>query len=515
MNRPDGRNAFAFLGIFNHLHIGKEELSLAFEEIIRNSGAATAVFGSDRMGFSKRSTGSSGDSVVRAGTRLMDAFWIAVTLWAVDRLYIDGWADHYTLAVACAIGLFMLFAESIDLYRSWHGASLIGDLLRMVAAWILVVLGLALIAYVTGSGGEYTRAVILTWFVATPFVLTAAHAGLHMLLAIIRRHGFNTRRVAIVGARELGANLAQTILRTPSMGLMPVGFYDDRKLAGSRRVSGELAGDLDDLVEAARKGDVDLIYITLPMFAEARIKRLINKLSDSTVSVYLVPDVFMYELLHSKWGNIGDLPVISIFDTPFYGVDGWLKRALDVVAGSIILLIIAVPMLLIALEIKRTSAGSVFFKQRRYGMNGHMIDVWKFRTMLVSEDGSEVTQAKKNDPRITPFGAFLRRTSLDELPQFINVLQGTMSIVGPRPHAVAHNEQYRKLISGYMLRHKVKPGITGLAQINGWRGETDAIEKMQKRVEHDLGYISNWSLGLDIKIILLTVFRGFSSKNAY
>jgi putative colanic acid biosynthesis UDP-glucose lipid carrier transferase len=336
-----------------------------------------------------------------------------------------------------------------------------------------------------------------------------------MALAVVRRHGFNTRRVAIVGARDLGAYLAQTILNTPSMGLMPIGFYDDRKLSGSRRVSGELAGDLDDLVDEARKGNVDLIYITLPMFAEARIKRLINRLSDSTVSVYLVPDVFMYELLHSKWGNVGDLPVISIFDTPFYGVDGWLKRALDVVLGSIILLIIAVPMLLIALGIKLTSSGSVFFKQRRYGMNGHMIEVWKFRTMKVSEDGLDVTQATRNDPRITPFGAFLRGSSLDELPQFINVLQGTMSIVGPRPHAVAHNEQYRKLISGYMLRHKVKPGITGLAQVNGWRGETDAIEKMQKRVEYDLGYIRNWSLGLDIKIILLTVFKGFSGKNAY
>lgn len=467
------------------------------------------------MAISKQAMVSSGSSLVRAVTRVVDAVWIAITLWAVQFLYAGDWSDHYTVAVACAIGLFMLFAESMDVYRSWHGASLVEDLARMAGSWFLVVLGLSLLAYVTGAGDDYTRPVILTWFVATPFVLTAAHGALYLFLAVVRRYGFNTRRVAIVGARELGAHLANIMLTTPSMGLLPVGFYDDRKLTGSRRVSGELAGDLDDLVEEARQGKVDLIYITLPMFAETRIKRLINKLSDSTVSVYLVPDVFMYELLHSKWGSVGELPVISIFDTPFYGVDGWLKRALDVVLGSFILVIIAIPMLIIALGIKLTSPGPVFFKQRRYGMNGEMIEVWKFRTMNVLEDGSEVMQARKNDSRVTPFGAFLRRTSLDELPQFINVLQGTMSIVGPRPHAVAHNEQYRKLISGYMLRHKVKPGITGLAQINGWRGETDAIEKMQKRVEHDLGYISNWSLGLDLKIILLTVLKGFIGKNAY
>lgn len=488
---------------------------MAIEDIIRNAGSSTAALGAGRMAISKQTVVSSGNSLVRVATRLMDAVWIAVALLAVQSLYAEIWTDHYTVAVACAVGLFMLFAESMDLYRSWHGASLFQDLMRMAGAWVLVVLGLALIAYVTGHAGDYSRPVVLTWFVATPFVLTAAHGALYLLLAVVRRYGFNTRRVAIVGARELGAHLAKIMLTTPSMGLLPVGFYDDRKLTGSRRVSGELAGDLDDLVDEARKGNVDLIYITLPMFAEARIRRLINRLSDSTVSVYLVPDVFMYELLHSKWGNVGELPVISIFDTPFYGVDGWLKRALDLVLGSIILALIAVPMLGIALGIKLTSPGPVFFKQRRYGMNGEKIEVWKFRTMTVCEDGNEVTQATRHDSRVTRFGAFLRRTSLDELPQFINVLQGTMSIVGPRPHAIAHNEQYRKLISGYMLRHKVKPGITGLAQINGWRGETDAIEKMQKRIEHDLGYISNWSVGLDLKIIFLTVFKGFTGKNAY
>jgi putative colanic acid biosynthesis UDP-glucose lipid carrier transferase len=196
-------------------------------------------------------------------------------------------------------------------------------------------------------------------------------------------------------------------------------------------------------------------------------------------------------------------------------MNGWLKRAEDLILGVAILAVAAIPMLLIACAVKWTSKGSILFKQRRYGLNGKVVYVWKFRTMTVSDDGETVMQAKKGDSRLTPIGAFLRRTSLDELPQFFNVLQGTMSIVGPRPHAVAHNEQYRWLIPGYMLRHKVKPGITGWAQVNGWRGETDTLEKMEKRVECDLEYMRNWSLWLDIKIVALTIFKGFYSKNAY
>jgi putative colanic acid biosynthesis UDP-glucose lipid carrier transferase len=212
---------------------------------------------------------------------------------------------------------------------------------------------------------------------------------------------------------------------------------------------------------------------------------------------------------------MGGMPMISVFDTPFYGVDGWLKRTEDLVLGTLILLLICVPMLAIAIGVKISSPGPVLFKQRRYGLNGKIVEVWKFRSMTVCEDGDKVVQASKNDARVTRFGAFIRRTSLDELPQFINVLQGSMSIVGPRPHAVAHNEQYRRLIHGYMLRHKVKPGITGWAQISGWRGETDTLEKMQKRIEFDLEYVRNWSLWLDLKIIMLTVIRGFSGSNAY
>jgi len=260
---------------------------------------------------------------------------------------------------------------------------------------------------------------------------------------------------------------------------------------------------------------VDYVYIALSTQDGRRIEKLVSALAVTTVSVYVVPDMFVSDLLHARWTNFHGIPAIMVYETPFTGVDGWIKRLEDFFLGTLFLAIALVPMALIGVAVKLTSPGPAIFKQRRYGLNGEVVDVWKFRTMSVCENGEDVLQAKQSDPRITLLGKFLRKTSLDELPQLINVLQGRMSLVGPRPHAVIHNEEYRKLIHGYMLRHKVKPGITGWAQVNGWRGETNTLDKMEKRIEYDLEYIRNWSLWLDLKIIWLTVFRGFFGKNAY
>jgi putative colanic acid biosynthesis UDP-glucose lipid carrier transferase len=249
--------------------------------------------------------------------------------------------------------------------------------------------------------------------------------------------------------------------------------------------------------------------------AEARVGEVLRALADTTATVYLMADFFTYDLLHARWTELGSLPIVSIYDSPFRGAGGWLKRLEDLVLGSLIVLLIAPLLLLISLAVKLGSQGPIFFRQRRYGLNGREIRVLKFRSMTVCEDGPPIKQATKDDKRITPIGRFLRRTSLDELPQFLQVITGEMSIVGPRPHAVAHNEEYRALIHGYMLRHKVKPGITGWAQVNGWRGETDDIVKMEKRVQHDLEYIQNWHLLWDLKIILLTLVGTKKSHNAY
>ncbi|SYU74997.1 UDP-glucose:undecaprenyl-phosphate glucose-1-phosphate transferase [Klebsiella pneumoniae] len=292
-----------------------------------------------------------------------------------------------------------------------------------------------------------------------------------------------------------------------------LGVYNDNKT----NITSEIPylGDLDQLVKDAKSKRIDRIYISMPMSEEVKIKKLINELTDTTCSVILIPDIFTFNILQSRTEEINGIPVVPLFDTPLNGINMVIKRLEDIVLSVAILVLISPILLIISAVIKATSSGPIIFKQKRYGIDGKPIKVWKFRTMTVMEDGGDVVQATKKDARITPVGKFLRSTSLDELPQFINALRGEMSIVGPRPHAVAHNEQYRSLIQGYMLRHKVKPGITGWAQINGWRGETDTLEKMEKRIEYDLEYIRNWSIWFDLKIIFLTIFKGFVHKSAY
>jgi len=277
----------------------------------------------------------------------------------------------------------------------------------------------------------------------------------------------------------------------------------------------DVLGSLPDLAQYVKTHRVDLIYITLPMASQPRIYRLLEELRDTTASIYFTPDIFLFDLIQARMDAIGGIPVLAVCETPFYGLNGLIKRASDIVLASAILVLILPVMLAIAIGIKSTSQGPVLFRQRRYGLDGKEIVIYKFRTMTVLEDGNVIQQATRDDQRVTRLGAFLRRYSLDELPQFINVVQGRMSVVGPRPHAVAHNEMYRKLIRGYMIRHKVKPGITGWAQVNGLRGETDTLEKMRARIEHDLSYLRNWSLQLDLQIVLKTVFVVLKKQNAY
>jgi putative colanic acid biosysnthesis UDP-glucose lipid carrier transferase len=335
----------------------------------------------------------------------------------------------------------------------------------------------------------------------------------------IRMLGYNTRRVAIVGSGQQGIRVARTIVGAPWMGLELVGIFDDRKRAVGRipdELPCELLGTTKDLlVEVNRGRRIDIVYVTLPIHDQQRIASLLNSLSDTTTSLYFVPDMFLFSMVHGRWVQVGDVPAVSVFETPFHGIEGWFKRAEDLVVASIVLLIMGIPMLAIALAIRLTSSGPALFRQRRYGLDGREFRMWKFRTMRVCEDAETLSQATRGDGRVTWLGALLRRTSLDELPQFLNVLMGSMSVVGPRPHATAHNEYYRHLVRHYMVRHKVRPGITGWAQINGLRGETDTLDKMEHRVDYDLWYIRNWSLLLDLQIIGATLFRGWRDDQAY
>jgi putative colanic acid biosynthesis UDP-glucose lipid carrier transferase len=450
--------------------------------------------------------------------RLLDVIVIGLTLWAILELHAIEWDRKYTWWLLISVVAFGIFAEFNELYRHSRGLSIQAEIKRILISWFWVLIVIISADQAYPLVDPVFRQYFWMWIGMVPVEIVSWHIIISTIAAIIRKNGRNTRRVAIVGATRLGSELKKIFIEDESMGLHFVGFYDDRqKIEDGRGVLAEnkLEGNLQQLIKNAKEGAIDIVYITLPLRAEHRIKDLIEQLSDSTVSVYYVPDLFVFDLLRSSLHHIKGIPVISILDTPFYGVDGIIKRVFDILLSLIILIIIAIPFVIISISVRMTSPGAVIFKQRRYGIGGEKIVVWKFRTMTVSEDGDKVKQAKKNDPRVTKLGAFLRRTSLDELPQFINVLQGRMSIVGPRPHAVAHNEWYRGQIKGYMLRHKVKPGITGYAQINGYRGETDTLDKMEGRIEYDLAYIRNWSLWLDMKIIFLTIFKGFLGAKAY
>ncbi|MEG0230555.1 MAG: undecaprenyl-phosphate glucose phosphotransferase [Hafnia sp.] len=323
-------------------------------------------------------------------------------------------------------------------------------------------------------------------------------------------------RIAIVGMTPAGLAAERELLKEYSWEKIDLSYYDDREESRFGYLThAPYLGKVNDLLERARKGDLDEIYIALPMAAVERIRHFLSMMSDTTVDTFIIPDLYSYSTYTTEVRMIGNMQAVSILSSPFDDGGAIIKRAEDLILGSIITLIIAPLMLLIAIGIKLTSRGPVIFKQDRYGLSGQKITVYKFRSMRVMENADVVIQATKKDPRVTRFGSFLRRKSLDELPQFINVLQGRMSIVGPRPHAIAHNEEYRQLVDNYMIRHKVKPGITGLAQISGYRGEVDTLDKMEKRIQYDINYIQNWSLWLDIKIIFQTITKGFSGENAY
>ena len=404
---------------------------------------------------------------------------------------------------------------------SWPGINRFGERLSSAAvgvlgSWLTLLAILAAFGYGTRSFGLFDTDVLLLWAVVTPVLqLVAVRLGYIALRRASLEPG-NRRSAVVIGAGALGLKVARSVNQSPVQGIDVVGFFDDRSddrvhpEASARRL-----GDLKQAAPYIREHGVKEVFITLALGSQPRIIELLEDLQGTTASIYFVPDVFGISIIQGRLQDVGGMPMVGMCETPFTGTNLLIKRISDIVLSSLILLLISPVMLFIALAVKFSSPGPAIFAQRRNGLDGEEIVVFKFRSMRAMDNGSVVKQATRDDPRITPFGAFIRRTSLDELPQFFNVLQGSMSIVGPRPHAVAHNEMYRKMIKAYMVRHKVKPGITGWAQVNGHRGETDTLEKMQARVEYDLEYLRNWSLGLDLVIILRTIKTAFYDGNAY
>ncbi|MEO7775092.1 MAG: undecaprenyl-phosphate glucose phosphotransferase [Steroidobacteraceae bacterium] len=387
---------------------------------------------------------------------------------------------------------------------------------NILARWGVLLSILFAIGYAVKTSEHFSRQVVLTWAVLTPVLLILSTLAMREVIRRLTIGPENARLAIFAGCNDVSMSLCEKLASNPEAGVRCVGFFDDRSLDRlSATPSVQLLGRLPDLAEYVKQHRVDMIFIALPVRHVQRVMHLLDDLRDTTASIYYVPDIFVFDLIQARTGDFLGIPVVAMCETPFHGYRGAVKRLIDIGVSALGLLVLAPLLAAIAIAVRCSSPGPAIFKQRRYGLDGREIIVYKFRSMSVAEDGERVTQAQREDSRVTRIGKLLRRSSLDELPQLINVLQGTMSLVGPRPHAVAHNEEYRKLIKGYMVRHKVLPGITGLAQVSGCRGETTRIEDMQKRVNFDLEYLRNWSPALDLKILALTVTKAFRDDKAY
>ena len=455
------------------------------------------------------------EATVRLLQRLFDPLAVAALLWAIASAF--GYAfegEWIVLAVLAALTVATVF-EAARLYRPWRAEPFARELGLVAWAWAAAAGVLLGIASVTHGLAFLPRHVLLAWCLATPLLLVSLHAAVRLALRTVRGWGRNLKTYVIVGGGTLGRRVYHQLASKPWLGMRGLGYFDDRAEAREGEpLPLPRLGAIADLAAYVQQASPHYVYLALPPRPQAVVRRVVDDLDDTAASIYLVPDVFSARPA-AAGGRGEDFAVIALRESPFAGLAGALKRAEDLVLASLILALISPLLAAIAAAVKLTSPGPAIFTQGRYGLDGRVFRVWKFRTMTVCEDGDRFVQARRGDARVTPLGAFLRRTSLDELPQFINVLQGHMSIVGPRPHPTALDERYRRLIKGYMLRNRVRPGITGLAQVNGFRGETDTLEKMAGRVRYDLEYIKGWSLLLDLRIILQTVWKGFRGENAY
>ncbi len=447
--------------------------------------------------------------------RVLDPLIIMGSLYLASMYYKEPFNGYSLVLMILAFFVSSAVYQHIDPYRTWRSGRMLAYARDTVVGWGITVAVLLFLGSSSGLRYYYDERVILAWFIAVPVAILVSHLAVRRG-AVGKGKKSEVRSAVIVGANDVGLKFAGICERQTNLFMQVEGYFDDR--VDDRHppnLKHPMLGKMGDIAGYVREHGIKMIFISQPISAQPRIRKLLDELQDTTASVYFLPDIYIFDLMQARFDNVGGMPVIAICETPFMGLNSMIKRGSDIVLGLAIQLLLLPVMLVIALAVKFTSPGPVIFRQRRYGLYGEEIIVYKFRSMTVTEDGGKVVQAQKNDQRVTRVGAFLRRSSLDELPQFFNVLQGRMSIVGPRPHAVAHNEQYRKLIKGYMLRHKVKPGITGWAQVNGLRGETETLDKMEARIQYDLDYLRSWSLWLDLWIILKTVKVVLSRENAH
>lgn len=452
-------------------------------------------------------------SVYIAILRVSDIVAPVSLLYLLSLLLARRWSIEYAVL---GIGSGLLFSVQSHLYGAygnWRGRSIAESLTIVLKAWAATFILLVVTLFLLKVSHTFSRVLILSWSVASIFMFMLERYLLRVLLKYIYSKGINIRRVAIVGSGRSARHLEEVFAEHPQLGYKLIGYYDEEHACSSAELlRSPRLGGLDDISTNASSYDIHELVITLPLAENGPVPAMLDQLTSTTLVVKYVPDMFVAECIHSKWSTLKGLPVISIFDSPMSSnMTRTLKRAEDILLSSIILLFIWPVMLLIAIGVKLSSPGPVFYKQTRIGWNGQPFTMLKFRSMPVDLEANGTEWGKSNVKEKTPFGQFIRSTSLDELPQFINVFFGDMSIVGPRPERDIYIEKISSEVPKYMQRHMVKAGITGLAQVNGWRGDTC----LKKRVELDLHYISNWSIWLDMKIIFLSTFKGWVHKNAY
>lgn len=447
--------------------------------------------------------------------RILDPLVVALLVPLVGGVLGEGFRQPNQLLASIAFLVAMSVFRAAGLYGEGGRRATLATCGKIAAAWACVAALLAALGHITGSIGSLSPEMLLAWALSVPVALILGHIAVDAAMLAFRARGIAARKAVVVGLGPAGREFAQRVLDAPGSGIQLIGFFDDRKpSAGPAGLP--LLGSLASLPDFVKSQGVDHIYITLPQGSDGRVARLRERLLDTSASISFVPQVMSGGVPYLKIEEVAGVPLFTSCDTPFADWGRRLvKRASDIaIAGTVLLFSVPI-MVVVAIAVKVSSSGPIFFRQRRHGLDGKEFVIYKFRTMSVVEDGTNVVQAQRNDPRVTRLGRILRGFSLDELPQLVNVLQGRMSMIGPRPHALVHNEHYRQLIVGYARRHRVKPGLSGWAQVNGCRGETKTLEQMRARVEHDLYYLRNWSLGLDLRIAFKTIAILFRDHNAY
>ncbi|MFM0239411.1 undecaprenyl-phosphate glucose phosphotransferase [Paraburkholderia phytofirmans] len=432
--------------------------------------------------------------------------------------------DMQSVSLAFDCLLVVVFFPALGIYQSWRGKPLYDLLCRVAGGWVMVEVTGVLISFSLHRSDSLSRLWLVYWAVATIVLLIVTKVIVYSILRGLRREGFNQRAVAIVGGAPYGRFLIQQMRSRPDAGFSPVVVFDEDSTinhyedpdAGEVIEGVPVERDYQRMLQLVRQRAIRELWLALPISKEKAIHRFVMDLRNDFVNIRFIPDVRSLTLFNQPMVDLLGVPAINLAASPITDLRVLPKRVFDRLFALAALTALAPVMLVIAAAVKINSPGPVFFRQKRKGIDGHQFEIYKFRSMKMhKEEHGKITQATRRDPRITAVGAFLRRTSLDELPQFINVLRGEMSVVGPRPHALEHDDIYKDLVKGYMHRYRIKPGITGWAQINGYRGETDRIEKMMGRVKLDLYYMQHWTFWLDIKIVVLTLWKGFVGSNAY